>query len=123
MLADLVLILHVGFVLFVVGAAILTALGGVLRWQWVRRRSFRYAHVGAILFVVAEALLGIACPLTVLEDRLRGSTETRSFIGRWLGELLYYDLPEWVFTIVYVFFAAFVLALWRWVPPNKRGRG
>ena len=63
-------------------------------------------HLAAIAFVPAEALLGIACPLTVWEDMLRGGVQAESFIGRWVRRLLFYEAPEWLFTAAYVAWAA-----------------
>ena len=119
-LADAVLIAHVLFVLFVVGgfSLILTGAG---RWAWVHNRAFRTAHLAAIAFVAVETLLGFACPLTLWEDVLRSTgREDRSFIGRWLAWLLYYDLPEWVFATAYCAFALAVVWAWRAIPPRAR---
>jgi hypothetical protein len=119
-LADAVLALHVLFVLFVVGGFALI-LAGARRWGWVRNRAFRIAHLAAILLVAAEALLGITCPLTYWEDVLRAAgREERSFIGRWLAWLLYYDLPEWVFALAYAAFALAVIWSWSAIPPRAR---
>ena len=119
-LADAVLIVHVLFVLFVVGGFALI-LAGAGRWDWIRNRTFRISHVAAIVFVAAEALLGVTCPLTRWEDILRATgREERSFIGRWLAWLLYYDLPEWVFALAYAAFALAVIACWWAVPPRPR---
>src|SRR5216683_2335946 len=112
-LADAVLIVHVLFVLFVVGGFALI-LAGAGCWSWIRNRTFRALHVAAIVFVAAEALLGVTCPLTRWEDLLRaGGHEERSFIGRWLARLIYYDFPEWVFALAYCVFAVAVLWAWR----------
>jgi hypothetical protein len=119
-LADAILIVHVLFVLFVVGGFALI-LAGAGRWSWIRNRTFRVLHVAAIVFVAAEALLGVTCPLTRWEDMLRATgREERSFIGRWLAWLLYYDLPEWVFALAYAVFALAVIGCWRAVPPRAR---
>ena len=118
MLADAVLALHVLFVLFVVGGFALILIGA-RHWSWVRNRAFRIAHLAAIVFVAAEALLGVTCPLTYWEDLLRASGEERSFVGRWLAWLLYYNFPEWVFAIAYTVFAAAVILAWRAIPPRK----
>lgn len=117
MIADAVLVVHALFVLFVVGGFVLILLGA-RRWNWVRNRTFRILHLAAIAFVTAEALLGIACPLTIWEDMLRGGSPGRSFIGRWVARLLYYDLPEWVFAAAYFAFALAVLWAWRVIPPR-----
>lgn len=121
-LADLILLVHFAFVLFVVGGFALILVGAARGWRWIRQRGFRLAHLAAIFFVALESVIGMACPLTVWEDALRAGPEGRSFIGRWVGRLLYYDFPEWVFTIVYVAFAIAVAAAWRFVPPHRKQR-
>jgi hypothetical protein len=118
--ADALLVLHFGIVVFIVGGLVLTWTGAALGWHWIRNRGFRYAHLGAIGFVAAEAILGVACPLTVWEDMLRGGVRAESFVGRWVRYFLYYDAPEWVFTVVYVAWAAATLATLRLVPPTRR---
>jgi len=122
-LADAVLVVHFAFVLFVVLGFALVLAGSALGWRWVRNRPFRYAHLAAIAFVAIEALAGIACPLTAWENALRHlSPEAPSFVGRWVSRLLYYDLPEWVFTVSYVLFAtAVAVTLWL-VPPESGPR-
>ena len=121
LLADVILVVHFAFVLFVVGGFALILLGAALGWPWIREPAFRYAHVGAIVFVALEALVGMACPLTVWEDALRrASPDTPSFVGRWVSRLLYYDFPEWVFTVAYVAFALAVIASLIWIPPRRR---
>jgi polyferredoxin len=120
-LADAILVVHFAFVLFVVLGFALILAGGALGWRWVRNRAFRYAHLAAIAFVAVEALAGIACPLTVWENALRhANPEGPSFVGRWVRRLLYYDLPEWVFTVAYVLFAIAV-AVTLWLFPPERG--
>lgn len=121
-LADLVLALHFAFVLFVVGGLGLVWIGAATGWRWVRNFWFRIAHVAAILFVAAESLAGVWCPLTVWEDALRGSDGEKSFIARWVHYVMFYDLPEWVFTLLYCLFAAAVIATW-WCIRPQRGKG
>lgn len=123
LLADLILIVHFAFVLFIVGGFALIWIGAALGWRWVRNLWFRVAHLSAIVFVTGEALAGVWCPLTVWEDMLRGSVpgETR-FIARWIHRILFYSFPEWVFTVAYLAFALIVAATWWLVRPNKKGR-
>jgi Protein of Unknown function (DUF2784) len=120
-LADAVLVLHAALVLFIVGGLAAIWLGAQLHWRWVHGRVFRSVHLLAIVVVAALALLGIACPLTVLEDTLRHNQgATQGFVQRWVARLLYYPLPVWVFTLAYAAFAALVLMTWRLVPPKRR---
>ena len=120
MAADALLALHFAVVAFIVGGLVLTWAGAALGWHWVRNPWFRYLHVSAIVFVAAEALVGMACPLTLWEDALRGGNSAESFIGRWLRSLLFYEAPEWVFTIAYCAWAAATLVTLVLVPPRRR---
>ena len=60
-LADLILVIHLAFVLFVV-------LGGLLvvRWPWVA-----WLHVPAAVWGILIEYTGWICPLTPLENSLR----------------------------------------------------
>jgi len=120
MIADVILVVHFGVVLFIVGGLVAVWVGAALGWRWIRNPWFRYAHLGAIAFVAAEALLGVACPLTVWEDVARGGVRAESFIGRWVRQLMFYEAPEWIFTAVYVAWTAATLLTLRAVPPRRR---
>ena len=118
-LADLILVVHFCFVLFVVGGLFLIWLGAAQGWRWVRNFWFRIAHLAAILFVAGESVAGMVCPLTVWEDALRGRGHESGFIQRWVGRLLYYDFPEWVFITVYLLFALAVVITFIRVRPKR----
>ena len=120
--ADALLLLHALFVLFVVVGLVLIVLGGVCHWPWVRNPWFRLAHLGAIVFVVLQSWAGRICPLTSWEMALRSRAGQEvyqgSFVSYWVGRLLYYDAPLWVFALCYTAFAALVVACWWWVRPQ-----
>lgn len=123
LLANLILALHLLVVMFVVGGLAVVPVGNRLRWHWVNRRGFRLTHLAAVLFIVAESWIGMVCPLTTLENRLRAQAgEGRydgGFIAHWMGELLYYQAPGWVFVLIYTAFAGLVaLAWWRYPPQH-----
>jgi hypothetical protein len=118
--ADALLVAHFGVAAFIVGGLVLTWVGFLFKWGWVRNPWFRYLHLGAIVFVAAEAVLGYACPLTIWEDMLRGGVRPQSFIGRWVYRLLYYEAPEWIFTVLYAAWAAATMVTLRLVPPRRR---
>jgi hypothetical protein len=122
MLADAVAIVHFMIVLFIAAGLPCVYLGAALRWAWVRSWRWRALHMGAIVFVAAESLLGIACPLTIWEDLLRGQQTAGGFIDRWVHRLMFYDAPAWLFTAAYVAFAALVAATWIAVPPRRPRR-
>lgn len=122
LLADVVLIVHFAFVLFVVGGLGVTWLGAALGWRWVRNLWFRVAHLSAILFVAAEAIAGIWCPLTIWEAQLRGVESDKGFIAAWVHRVLFYNFPPWVFTTAYVGFALLVAVTFWMIPPAQRKR-
>jgi len=122
LLADAVLLLHIAFVLFVVLSLVLIYIGKLRNWPWVRNRWFRAVHLSCIVVVVLQAWLGIICPLTTLEMHLRKqageATYPGSFVAHWLGELLYYDAPHWVFAATYTLFGLAVAVSWVYVRPD-----
>lgn len=124
--ADALLVLHVLVVIFIVAGLLLVCAGGLLGWSWVRNPWFRILHLIAIGVVVAQAWAGELCPLTEWEQALRlragDVTYSGSFIAHWLGELLYYDAPMWVFVLCYTVFGAVVLSAWYLVRPRPLRR-
>lgn len=119
MIADLVLIVHFLYVLFVVGSLPVIWIGAWLKLRFVANPWFRYLHLAAILFVVAESLLGAACPLTVWENNLRQMESDVSFIQHWLHRIIFYQVSEAVLTTIYIAFATLVAMTFKWVPPRR----
>jgi hypothetical protein len=122
LLADLIVVFHATYVSFVVFGLVLILLGVAFRWRWVRNIWFRSLHLAAIGIVVLEALIGMTCPLTDWEQRLRSMTGERSysgdFIGYWAHRLIFYQAPPWVFTVLYISFGLAVLAAFVLAPPR-----
>lgn len=77
-LADLVMLLHFGFVLFVALGALL-----VLRWPRVAR-----AHLPCVLYGAAIEFFGWVCPLTPLEIELRRSAGAAGYEGGFIRHYL-----------------------------------
>ena len=61
-LADLVILVHVGFIVFVL-------FGGLLAFRW---RWMLLAHLPGVAWGAAVELLGMVCPLTPLDTRRHG---------------------------------------------------
>ncbi len=125
-LADLVLVIHALFVVYVILGFVAILLGGLRHWRWVRNWWFRIDHLVAIGFVMAETWLGLVCPLTELENLLRVAAGGRAysvpFFQHWVHEILFYDFPAWVFTSAYTALAILVLIAWVVVPPEHARR-
>jgi len=123
-LADLVLVTHAAYVLFVVGGQALIVIGWMRGWAWTFCRVFRLLHLVAIGLVMLEAWLGINCPLTILENflRLQAGAEAyeHSFIAHWLQWVIFYTAPEWIFALIYTVFTALVILTWLAYPPRRK---
>lgn len=120
LLADAVLLLHLGVVVFVVAGPLLFVLGHWRGWPVVNGWRFRLVHAATLAVVIAQAWLGRLCPLTVLENWLRArggeAPYGAGFIEHWVGRILFYEAPLWLFASVYSVFGLVVLAVWWRVP-------
>ena len=121
--ADFILIIHFAIVLFIVGGRALIGIGFALHGRWVSRWWFRTAHLAAMVFITIQSLADTLCPLTVWEQALRvragqqGYTE--SFVEHWVHRLLYYELPGWIFTMVYCAVFGLMIVAWFIVRPER----
>ncbi len=111
-LADLVVVLHFGFILFVVFGALL-----VWRYPWVI-----FLHLPAVVWGAATEFCAIICPLTYLENHLRaaagGPTIETTFIEHYLIPVVYppslsHDVQILLGTLLVSFNAILYYLLWR----------
>lgn len=111
-LADVILVLHFAFILFVV-------LGGalVMRWLWLA-----ILHIPAVLWGAATEFLGLICPLTPLEISLRQQAGEAGYAGSFVGEYLLplvypgaltTTVQIWLGILVIAVNAGFYLFIWR----------
>lgn len=124
LLADLTVIIHFAYVMFVILGLFAILAGWALRWNWIRNRWFRGIHLLMIGVVVLESWAGITCPLTTWEHQLRQragqETYQGDFIATWVHDALFFDAEPWVFTVCYSLFGGLVLATLFFVPPRWR---
>ena len=125
-LADGVLVLHVAFVLFVVGLPLFVMAGAARGWRFTTNLPLRVVHLTTIAIVIGESWSGVPCPLTTLETWLRARAGARTydggFIEHGLQSLLFHEAPPWVFVAAYSLFGVFVLATWWFFPPRPTWR-
>ena len=119
-LGQLVLAVHILVIAFNVAGLILVPVGAALRWRWVRLRWLRLTHLAAMALVALQALLGRACFLTDWQAALTGGGAEEPLIMRWVNSAIYWPLPMWAFTALYVVLFAYVVALWWLVRPERR---
>ena len=88
-LADLLMLMHACFSMFLVVGLGLIFIGMILGWHWTRRRWFRLLHLVVTLFVVARVWIGLPCPFSVGEDNLRRQTTAACPMGNSFHEILH----------------------------------
>lgn len=117
-MADLVLVAHLAFVVFV-------ALGGFLVWRW---RWLAWVHVPVALWGASIVIVGFTCPLTPLENRLQRlggrAGYQGGFIEHYITALLY---PAGLTREAQLAVGTAVLVLnlvvyWRFIAECRRGR-
>lgn len=118
-LADLVVLVHLAFVVFAVAGAVL-----VLRWRWLI-----WVHLPAVVWAALIEFAGWICPLTPLENRLRilsgGAGYSGGFVEHYLLPILY---PSGLTRSVQVVLGSLVivvnLSVYSWLAVRaSRGRG
>lgn len=114
-LADLVVLLHAAFVLFV-------AAGGLLALRWPR---VVWLHLPALAWGAGIEILGGICPLTPLENALRGDAGyPGDFVAHYVLPWLYpAGLTREVQILLGLGALAANAAIYGWLLPRRRGKG
>ena len=110
-------LLIIGFNLF---GLVAIPVGAARGWKFVRQLWFRLLHFASLTMVAIQALAGRACFLTIWQDRLSpigGSPEP--LIMRSVNALIFWPLPGWFFTGLYVVIWLYALALMKIVPLRR----
>lgn len=116
LLADLVLLVHLAFVVFVVA-------GGCLLFRWPR---LAWLHVPAVAWGAFTELAGVVCPLTPLENALRARAGQPGFAGDFIGHYVTAVLyPEGLTREIQVALGALavavnVLVYWQVIARHRR---
>ena len=122
MAADLILIVHFCIVFFVVFGLVALPIGYLRNYSWTCNAKLRVAHMSLMGFITLEAILGITCPLTILENTLRQIEYQQSFVSYWLSHFIYWDLPTHFFVTLYFVCFIWSLIFWKIHPPNYFNR-
>lgn len=123
-LADAMVILHVGYVAYVVVGQLAIIIGAALKARWARNPWFRLTHLIAIGIVAVEVGMGWECPLTTWEYQLRGLdgqglTGTESFMGRIFHRILFWpDTPQIFFDTLHIATMVVVAQAFLMYPPR-----
>jgi hypothetical protein len=123
LLADLIVVIHIAYVLYVVGGLVAILIGVWRGRGWIRNPWFRVTHLLAILIVAMECILKLNCPLTIWENSARTAAQQpadgSAFMDRLLSFILIGSAPRWLINGMYFVFAiaiaaTFILARPRW---------
>ena len=122
-LADTIVILHLGWILFMLAGFILT-LRGFFQKCFFDRWLFRTLHLFGIIYVSLLAILGKYCPLTLWENSLRAKydpalTYPGSFVVHYAEKLVYPDLNPLIIIIPTFFIAVFIVVIFIIRPPKR----
>jgi len=117
LLANAIFGFHLVIIAFNVAGLAVIPLGAYLRWHIVRIAWLRLLHLALLAIVAVQALAGRACILTIWQNQLNGNrTAPEPLIMHWLNGLIYWNLPIWVFAVLYSAVFLYVLALSVFVP-------
>ena len=121
--ADLIVVIHFTWILFMLVGFILTLCGFFWRefFDWW---LFRTVHLFGIVYVTSLALLREYCPLTILENSLRERynhdlTYPGSFIAHYIEKLVYPDVNPLIILIPLVIIAVFTMIIFILRLPEK----
>jgi len=78
LLADLVVVVHLAFIVFV-------AVGGLLAWRWP---WLLWLHAPSLVWAVTSITAGLDCPLTPLEKVLRELAGDQGYAGGFVDQYL-----------------------------------
>lgn len=120
--ADVILAVHFAYAAGVVLPLPYVLLGWSRGWPLTRSNWFRALNLALVVPVLLELVLGRACPLTMLGDRLRSLAGQPVYGGGcvdfWLGRLLGRPLPGWLLNLLSLAVAIAVPVLYFAMPPD-----
>ena len=120
MIAGALLFVHFSLAASITLGFFIIPIGYKLGWNWIKNRNLRLLHLSLMGVITVETIIGLTCPLTVLENIFRDSDYSSSFMSYWLAQILYWDLPNLVFVILYSLCLGWVSILWKVCPPIQK---
>ena len=81
-----------------------------------------------MVIVSIESLVGVLCPITEWEHQLRRMAgqhveEDITFIGRLIRLIVFYEFPDWAFSVMYIGFGVLVILTVFLIPPDWKKSG
>ena len=117
LIADIILVFHFCVVIFTTSGFFLIPIGYKYGWSWVANWRLRTLHCGIMVLITLETLLGITCPLTSIENSLRGIYQSKSFVAYWVKQTIYWNFSTELFVFLYCIFLGWTFLMWKLCPP------
>ncbi len=118
----MIFIVHLMIIVFNVAGLLVIPVGACAGWEFVRKFWLRLLHVGLLAIVAIQAMMGRACILTIWQSQLSGSNQAPPLLMHWAEKIIYWQLPLWVFAVIYVLVFLYVMLLWFLIPPHPPRR-
>ena len=80
LISDAVLVFHFIIIIFISSGFFIVPIGYKMEWVWPSNLKLRSLHLGLICFVTIEAIIGMTCPLTIIENIFNQNQYSQSFI-------------------------------------------
>ena len=119
-LSEIVLLLHFSIFLFMILSFILIPYGYFKKWEWVKNIYFRSIHLILMGIILIETILGFMCPLTILENFLRADKKIDNIFSKIIHQIMYWDLTNYQFIILYLLSLSYIIFLWLYFRPNQK---
>ena len=116
--SEIVLLFHFCIFLFMILSFFLIPLGYFQKWKWVKNKYYRLIHLILMGIIFIETILGLMCPLTILENFLRNNIEINNKITQIIHQIMYWDLPTYQFIILYLLSLLYLIFLWFFFKPD-----
>jgi len=121
LLAQAVLAAHLVVIGFNLFGLVAVPVGAWRGWGFVRVAWWRVLHLASLAVTATQAIGGRACFLTDWQDALTGAGGgAPPLVMRWVNAVIFWPLPAWAFTALYVALFLYV-ALLLWLAPPRWG--
>ena len=115
---EIVLFFHFFIFLFITVSFFLIPFGYFQKWEWVKNKYYRLTHLVLMGIILIETILGFMCPLTILENFLRNNIEVDNNLTQIIHQIMYWNLPNYQFIILYILSFSYLIFLWFFFKPN-----
>ena len=116
--SEIVLLFHFCIFLFILLSFFLIPFGYYQKWKWVKNKYYRLIHLVLMGIIFIETILGFMCPLTILENFLRNDIEVDNNLTQIIHQIMYWNLPNYQFIILYILSFSYLIFLWFFFKPN-----